>query len=100
MGILYPKIMRSEDGLSSRLINKFMLPGGADNYDKVSLVFKLIKQLNINEAVWADYYFALYFYTLKIIEKDYEEINLWRNKKFLHNIFYIGTIQKGQLIVV
>ncbi len=48
-------------------------PEGQATQDGASSVFKLIEQLNINEAIRAARAFALYFQLINIIEQDYEQ---------------------------
>jgi phosphoenolpyruvate carboxylase len=48
-------------------------PEGQATQDGSASVFKLIEQLNINEAIRAARAFALYFQLINIIEQDYEQ---------------------------
>ncbi|MDJ0616678.1 MAG: phosphoenolpyruvate carboxylase [Calothrix sp. MO_192.B10] len=48
-------------------------PEGQATTDQAPSVFKLIEQLNINEAIRAARAFALYFQLINIIEQDYEQ---------------------------
>jgi phosphoenolpyruvate carboxylase len=48
-------------------------PEGQATKDQATEVFRLIEQLNINEAIRAARAFALYFQLINIIEQDYEQ---------------------------
>ncbi|KOP23387.1 phosphoenolpyruvate carboxylase [Hapalosiphon sp. MRB220] len=56
-----------------RQLRDLCSPEGQATLDQASSVFKLIEQLNINEAIRAARAFALYFQLINIIEQDYEQ---------------------------
>jgi phosphoenolpyruvate carboxylase len=74
---MWESVLRQECGqkmvdLLSQLRDLCSPEGQATN-DQASSVFKLIEQLNINEAIRAARAFALYFQLINIIEQEYEQ---------------------------
>ncbi|MCX7592262.1 MAG: phosphoenolpyruvate carboxylase [Fischerella sp.] len=74
---LWESVLRQECGQNMvdllRQLRDLCSPEGQANNDQASSVFKLIEQLNINEAIRAARAFALYFQLINIIEQDYEQ---------------------------
>jgi phosphoenolpyruvate carboxylase len=74
---LWESVLRQECGQKMvdllRQLRDLCSPEGQANNDQASSVFKLIEQLNINEAIRAARAFALYFQLINIIEQDYEQ---------------------------
>ncbi len=74
---LWESVLRQECGQQMvdllRQLRDLCSPEGQAIDDQGSSVFKLIEQLNINEAIRAARAFALYFQLINIIEQDYEE---------------------------
>ncbi|BAZ26067.1 phosphoenolpyruvate carboxylase [Kalymmatonema gypsitolerans NIES-4073] len=74
---LWESVLRQECGQKMvdllRQLRDFCSPEGQAINDQASSVFKLIEQLNINEAIRAARAFALYFQLINIIEQDYEQ---------------------------
>jgi phosphoenolpyruvate carboxylase len=74
---LWESVLRQECGQKMvdllRQLRDLCSPEGQATLDQASSVFKLIEQLNINEAIRAARAFALYFQLINIIEQDYEQ---------------------------
>ncbi|MBF2064925.1 MAG: phosphoenolpyruvate carboxylase [Calothrix sp. C42_A2020_038] len=74
---LWETVLRQECGQDMvdllRQLRDLCSPEGQATKDQASSVFKLIEQLNINEAIRAARAFALYFQLINIIEQDYEQ---------------------------
>ncbi|ARV63211.1 phosphoenolpyruvate carboxylase [Nostocales cyanobacterium HT-58-2] len=74
---LWESVLRQECGQKMvdllRQLRDLCSPEGQAINDQASSVFKLIEQLNINEAIRAARAFALYFQLINIIEQDYEQ---------------------------
>jgi phosphoenolpyruvate carboxylase len=74
---LWESVLRQECGQKMvdllRQLRDLCSPEGQATNDQASYVFKLIEQLNINEAIGAARAFALYFQLINIIEQDYEQ---------------------------
>ncbi|MGJ5676727.1 MAG: phosphoenolpyruvate carboxylase [Nostochopsis sp.] len=74
---LWESVLRQECGQKMvdllRQLRDLCSPEGQATLDQASSVFKLIEQLNINEAIRATRAFALYFQLINIIEQDYEQ---------------------------
>lgn len=74
---LWESVLRQECGQKMvdllRQLRDFCSPEGQAINEQASSVFKLIEQLNINEAIRAARAFALYFQLINIIEQDYEQ---------------------------
>jgi len=74
---LWESVLRQECGQKMvdllRQLRDLCSPEGQAINDHASSVFKLIEQLNINEAIRAARAFALYFQLINIIEQDYEQ---------------------------
>jgi phosphoenolpyruvate carboxylase len=74
---LWESVLRQECGQKMvdilRQLQNLCSPEGQATNDQGSSVFKLIEQLNINEAIRAARAFALYFQLINIIEQDYEQ---------------------------
>jgi phosphoenolpyruvate carboxylase len=74
---LWESVLRQECGQKMvdllRQLRDLSSPEGQATNDQASSVFKLIEQLNINEAIRAARAFALYFQLINIIEQDYEQ---------------------------
>ncbi|MDJ0737217.1 MAG: phosphoenolpyruvate carboxylase [Nostocaceae cyanobacterium] len=74
---LWENVLRQECGQKMvdllRQLRDLCSPEGQANKDQASSVFKMIEQLNINEAIRAARAFALYFQLINIIEQDYEQ---------------------------
>ncbi len=74
---LWESVLRQECGQKMvdllRQLQDLCSPEGQTINDHASSVFKLIEQLNINEAIRAARAFALYFQLINIIEQDYEQ---------------------------
>ncbi|NMG08223.1 phosphoenolpyruvate carboxylase [Brasilonema sp. UFV-L1] len=74
---LWELVLRQECGQKMvdllRQLRDLCSPEGQAINDQASSVFKLIEQLNINEAIRAARAFALYFQLINIIEQDYEQ---------------------------
>ncbi|MDF5720326.1 MAG: phosphoenolpyruvate carboxylase [Rhizonema sp. PD37] len=73
---LWESVLRQECGQNMvdllRQLRNLCSPEGQATNDQAS-VFKLIEQLNINDAIRAARAFALYFQLINIIEQDYEQ---------------------------
>ena len=73
---LWEFVLRQECGQNMvdllRQLRDLCSPEGQATNDQAS-VFKLIEQLNINDAIRAARAFALYFQLINIIEQDYEQ---------------------------
>jgi phosphoenolpyruvate carboxylase len=74
---LWESVLRQECGQTMvdllRQMRDLCSPEGQATNDQASSVFKLIEQLNLNEAIRAARAFALYFQLINIIEQDYEQ---------------------------
>ncbi|MBW4668707.1 MAG: phosphoenolpyruvate carboxylase [Cyanomargarita calcarea GSE-NOS-MK-12-04C] len=74
---LWESVLRQECGQTMvdllRQMRDLCSPEGQATHDQASSVFKLIEQLNLNEAIRAARAFALYFQLINIIEQDYEQ---------------------------
>ncbi|WP_026731590.1 phosphoenolpyruvate carboxylase [Fischerella sp. PCC 9605] len=74
---LWESVLRQECGQTMvdllRQLRDLCSPEGQATNDQASSVFKLIEQLNINDAIRATRAFALYFQLINIIEQDYEQ---------------------------
>ncbi|MEC4813219.1 MAG: phosphoenolpyruvate carboxylase [Scytonema sp. PMC 1069.18] len=74
---LWELVLRQECGQKMvdllKQLRDLCSPEGQATNDQASSVFKLIEQLNINEAIRAARAFALYFQLINIIEQDYEQ---------------------------
>lgn len=74
---LWESVLREECGQKMvdllRQLRDLCSPEGQATNGQASSVFKLIEQLNINEAIRAARAFALYFQLINIIEQDYEQ---------------------------
>ncbi|NJM73827.1 MAG: phosphoenolpyruvate carboxylase [Scytonema sp. RU_4_4] len=74
---LWESVLRQECGQKMvdllRQLRDLCSPEGQAINEQASSVFKLIEQLNINEAIRAARAFALYFQLINIIEQDYEQ---------------------------
>lgn len=74
---LWESVLRQECGQKMvdvlRQLQDLCSPEGQATNGQGSSVFKLIEQLNINEAIRAARAFALYFQLINIIEQDYEQ---------------------------
>ncbi|TBR59039.1 phosphoenolpyruvate carboxylase [Mastigocladus laminosus UU774] len=74
---LWESVLRQECGQKMvdllHQLRDLCSPEGQATLDQASSVFKLIEQLNINEAIRAARAFALYFQLINIIEQDYEQ---------------------------
>ncbi len=74
---LWESVLRQECGQKMvdllRQLRDLCSPEGQAINDQASSVFKVIEQLNINEAIGAARAFALYFQLINIIEQDYEQ---------------------------
>ncbi len=74
---LWESVLRQECGQAMvdllRQMRDLCSPEGQATNDQASSVFKLIEQLNLNEAIRAARAFALYFQLINIIEQDYEQ---------------------------
>ncbi len=74
---LWESVLRQECGQKMvdllKQLRDLCSPEGQATNEQASSVFKLIEQLNINEAIRAARAFALYFQLINIIEQDYEQ---------------------------
>jgi phosphoenolpyruvate carboxylase len=74
---LWESVLRQECGQKMvdllRQLRDLCSPEGQTINEQASSVFKLIEQLNINEAIRAARAFALYFQLINIIEQDNEQ---------------------------
>ncbi|MBD2777657.1 phosphoenolpyruvate carboxylase [Iningainema tapete] len=74
---LWETVLRQECGQNMvdllRQLRDLCSPEGQATPEQASSTFKLIEQLNINEAIRAARAFALYFQLINIIEQDYEQ---------------------------
>lgn len=74
---LWESVLRQECGQKMvdllRQLQDLCSPEGQTINEQASSVFKLIEQLNINEAIRAARAFALYFQLINIIEQDNEQ---------------------------
>ncbi len=74
---LWESVLRQECGQEMvdllRQLRDSCSPEGQATKEQATSVFKLIEQLNINEAIRAARAFALYFQLINIIEQDYEQ---------------------------
>ncbi len=74
---LWEKVLLQECGQQMvdllRQLRDLCSPEGHATNENAASVFKLIEQLDINEAIRASRAFALYFQLINIIEQDYEQ---------------------------
>ncbi len=74
---LWESVLRQECGQKMvdllRQLRDSCSPEGQATKEQAASAFKLIEQLNINEAIRAARAFALYFQLINIIEQDYEQ---------------------------
>ena len=74
---LWESVLRQECGQNMvdllRQLRDSCSPEGQATKEQAASAFKLIEQLNINEAIRAARAFALYFQLINIIEQDYEQ---------------------------